>query len=207
MNAPASRYLIGTDVLAGAFVDVADAEEQVVEHAVAEVVAATAGRALRPFEDAALPSELPNVSDAAWTAFALTMKVADVKAVSDSGSLGMFEMRPRRLGDLGLMKNVKPGNTRITKHMRWTGEWVAPLSEKKFLASAELQYRAFARSMQNYLTGILDGSIDSSNVELSLSGMLAVLHRCGPNGLSVWANEENRFPETAELVAAVDGIF
>lgn len=157
-----------------------------------------------------LKSELPGVSDQAWTEFALAMKAQSPSAVSASNELGMFAMKPRRLADLGLVKNLS--NQRSpTGRMIWVGEWVAPMTEKKFLSSAAAQYRAFAKSMQLYADGLLSGAValpeGGMPEDLSLSGALAILHKCGPQGIAKWADEEARFPNTVDLVQRANGIF
>jgi len=199
------NYLLGVDVLAGAAIDVFDEDdiEQIAERVVAEVEAAD--RALRPLateEKRFLKSELPGVSDEEWTQFVLAMKTANLNEVSDSNAYGMFEMKPRRLVDLGLMKSVKPVNARSTGHMAWKGEWKSPLSEKGFLESAEVQYRAFSESMKRYAK-----ALEKRPNDMTLSGALAVLHRCGPNGLVIWGDEDRRFPDTVALFDATNGLF
>lgn len=156
-----------------------------------------------------LESELDGVDDEAWTEFVLAMKTQEPSAVSASNEYGMFALKPRRLADLGLVKNLS--NARSGKRMVWVGDWVPPLTEKLFLATPRLQYKAFAASMQRYATGIADGSItmpDGGRPEdMTLSGALAILHRAGPSGLKTWGDEAKRFPATIDLYAKVNGTF
>jgi len=157
-----------------------------------------------------LKSELEGVSDEAWTDFALALKTAQIGAVSASNAYGMFELKPRRLADLGLIRNVF--NTRgPTNRMVWVGEWVPPMTQKKFLSSPTEQYKAMAKSMNDYVARLRSGSIprpDGGKPQgMSLSGALAILHRCGPSGLKTWNDEPNRFPETAALYQKANGIF
>ena len=176
--------------------------------------------ALRPVEGEGVPppvslggrllkSELPNVSDAAWTAFALAMKVQGARDVSGSNSLGMFAMRPRRLGDLGVLENLR--STRLpTGRLVWVGDWVAPMTQDKFLSSPKDQYRVFAASMLDYVEGIDSGEVpapDDLPADMTMSGALAILHRCGPGGLKSWGDGEGQFPETVALYNKVNGIF
>lgn len=198
-------YLLGVDVLAGrSVIGYADAEEETDQ----------ASPALRPFSVTSVPtalvghtlkSEIPEVSDAAWTKFALAMKTASPSAISDTGAYGMFQLKPRRLADLGLMKNL------VNVKGKWTGDWVEPLTEKVFLASPPAQYRAFGASMRRYVDGLRDRTIprpEGGRPEgATLSGILAVLHRCGPSGLKTWNDVNDRFPDTVALYQKANGIF
>jgi hypothetical protein len=201
-----TAYLHGVDVLVGAHVTVAEDLETIATRIVAEVEAAHPVVSLT-----VLKSEIPGVSDEAWTEFAHAMRTADLKTVSSSGALGMFGLKQRRLADLGLMKNVTPANTRTTGKMQWKGEWVPPLTEKKFLASAVEQYKAFGASMRQYIEGLSDGSVKQPEeglpADMTMSGVLAVLHRCGPSGLATWMDVEDRFPQTVTLFSNANGIF
>jgi len=157
-----------------------------------------------------IKSELPNVSDAAWTRFALAMKTSAVGAVSDSNSLGMFEMRPRRLADLDLVINLSCTRSKDGRVI-WVGEFIPPLSAKLFLTNPEIQYQTFVKSMKNYVDGLRSGSIpkpDGGKPEgVTLSGVLAILHRAGPNGLKNWNDESTRFENTVKLFEKANEIF
>lgn len=192
-------YLRGVDALAGRTDVVFEEEDDELAEVAAELEAAERPRLVAPVRRV-LRSELAGIEDDAWTDFVLAMKTQELGAVSASNELGMFGLRPRRLADLGLMRNLK-GVRSPTERMIWIGEWVPPLSEAKFLADPRLQYRAFCESMKRYAAGM--GAIPDG---LSLSGALAVLHRCGPGGLETWSREE-RFPSTEALVEKTNGIF
>jgi hypothetical protein len=158
-----------------------------------------------------IPSALPGVSDDAWTQFVVAIRGdAGVGDVSDSNALGMFQLRPRRLADLGLIQNVS--STRAPNgRMVWVGNFIAPMTAKKFLSDPVVQYKTFCASMQKYVAGMKDGSIPTPDggrpADMSLSGALAVLHRCGPSGIKTWNDEENRFPETVDLYNRANGLF
>ena len=207
-----NAYLHGIDVLAGLHSETADETEVVAQTVLREIAAVSAP----PYPRATalgktLPSQIPGVSDEAWTEFALGMKTTAQDAVSSSNAFGMFEMRPRRLEDLGLMRNVVPVNSRKKGAMAWIGEWVPPLTEKRFLGSAIEQYDAFGRSMRSYLEGLDQGVVPQPDTglpaDMTVSGALAILHRCGPSGLVKWIDEETRLPNTVALYQAVNGIF
>lgn len=194
----------------------------------------------KPQQQRNLPSAIEGIPNEAWTQFVLAMRTALPGAVSASNSLGMFEMRPRRLADLrqselvnvapqlapesafgkllggsdrALIENLR-GTRAATGRMVWVGEWSKPLSQKMFLESPELQYRAFAASMVKYIDGLRDGAIDQPEEgvddDMSLAGALAILHRCGPRGLVSWGASEtdgSRFNDTQELYSKTNGIF
>lgn len=156
----------------------------------------------------ALPSPLEGVSDDDWTKWVLVMRTSDPNAVSNSNALGMFAFKLRRLEDIGLMRNVAPINARKTGHMGWTGEWIAPLSQDAFLNNPSVQYRALAASSQLYTMALADGDIAKpSDDKISLSGALALLHKCGPRGFEQWSDESKRKPSTVALYGAANEIF
>lgn len=170
--------------------------------------------ALRPFvatgqvvpSGRLLKSEIPGVADEDWTMFALAMKTGDPSKVSSSGELGMFAIKPRRLADFGLMKNLK--KVQNETGYAWVGSWVSPMTKDKFLASPGEQYRQFVQSMRKYADNLQKGIIGApTDGNTSLSGALAILHRCGPNGLKNWSDESARFPMTVALFERTNGIF
>lgn len=157
-----------------------------------------------------LKSEIPNVSDAAWTSFVLTMKTAQPGAISASNDLGMFEIKTRRLADLGLVKDLKRARSPSNRLM-WVCEFIPPLTQREFLSKPAIQYDTFIKSMRAYIEGLRDGSVPKPDggflVGTSLSGVLAVLHRCGPSGLKGWNDPDDRFPNTVALYERSNGIF
>ncbi len=155
-----------------------------------------------------LRSELDDVADDEWTQWVTAMKVADPTTVADNGALGMFAMKPRRLEDLGLMTNVAP-STRKKGAMGWQGEWIAPMTQDAFLGNASIQYRVLAASTKLYADAIAAGDLVAPDCdeEITLSGALALLHRCGPRGLEQWADATKRLPATLELFQRTNGVF
>jgi hypothetical protein len=159
----------------------------------------------------ALASPLEEVSDEDWTKFVAALRTADLNSVTDSGALGMFGFKLRRLEDIGLMKNVSPINDRKKGKgkMSWTGDWVLPLSQDIFLGSPSIQYRALAASSQLYTLALTDGEIKQPEIEgeISLSGVLALLHKCGARGFEQWSDKDKRKPSTIALFEAANGLF
>lgn len=196
-----SRYLTGALALArtnGALQPYSEPTPLPAPDLTARVRQAPMGRTLK--------SELPGISDVAWTAFAQAMKTSEPGTVSVKNTYGMFEMRPRRLVDVGVMENLRRTKAANGKTV-WTGDWRGRITEKEFLSSTRVQYIVFSTSMRLYASDIDNGALDVSGAEdLTLSGALAVLHRCGPSGLRSWA-EGKRFSDTIDLVQRTNGIF
>jgi len=213
----ANPYLLGAEALAG--------KRRLGDYDSSAVLetASNGTSSLRPFrvpqpverpavlEGRVLQSPLPGITDAAWTEFALAMKTQEPSAVSASNEIGMFAIRPRRLADLGLMTNVDRGRRSASGRMAWLGDWVSPLSQEKFLGSPRLQYKAFIASMKRYVDGLQTGAVSLPKgglpPDMTLSGVLALLHRCGPNGLMTWSDAGRRFPATIALFEAANGLF
>jgi len=129
-------------------------------------------------------------------------------ATSGSG-FGMFDLKARRLVDLGLLSSPTCARSPDGK-MVWMGQWVPPHTQKGFLGSPKLQYAALVASLTGYYRGLKDGTIPRPDGgrpgDMSLSGVLAILHKCGPRGLKVW-NAAQKFESTQQLYDAANGIF
>lgn len=152
-----------------------------------------------------LKSELFGVSDEAWTRFVTSQKTADVGTVSLSNALGMFETMPRRLADLGFVEKLTRTKS-PTGRVVWTARFIPPVTSDIFLTNPELQYKAFVASVKDYAEKLGKGDIHSDN-SMSLSGKLAILHRCGPNGLNTWNNTKDRFVSTIQAFEKSKDIF
>ncbi len=148
-----------------------------------------------------LKSPFAQASNEEWTSFVRTMMTAPTTAVSPSNHLGAFEMTPRRLGDLGLVDNLKRIKSKKSSRINWTGKFIAPLTSDLFLKNLSLQYRAFTVSMENYYSKFTESGVRLPP-EVSLSGALAVCHRAGIAGL-----KGPRFPRTQESFERANGIF
>lgn len=158
-------------------------------------------------------SEIAGVSDEAWSRFVEAMKTAPLGEVSSSNALGMFELTPRRLADLGVMSSrLRRTKSPITKKTIWTGWFLkdgkidrTPASADAFLRSPWRQYDAFAASMRDYASRIASGAVAVPD-GVSLAGALAILHRAGPRGLENWS-AGNRFKATEALYERARGAF
>ncbi len=156
-------------------------------------------------------SPFKKVSDEKWTEFVNAMRTAELGDVSDSNALGAFEMKMRRLGDLGLVKNLRCVRSPDTNRLIWEGDFVAPMTAKRFLSDPDAQYKAFSDSMRAYRKSIKNGEVPWPQGGLvdgtTFSGVLAILHRAGPKGIANFSSPESRFPETEELYKKANGIF
>lgn len=151
-----------------------------------------------------LSSILPGVSDEDWTEFVSAMATAELGKVSPSNALGMFEMMPRRLADLGLVEGIARTKSPAGKTI-WVAVFAPPLTCDTFLRSLSIQYRVFCKSILDYFRRLESGEIEMLE-DVSLSGALALLHRCGPSGLKTWASSE-RFPSTVATFQRANGVF
>lgn len=148
-----------------------------------------------------LDSPLFTVTADQWTRFVDAMKTAPSSAVSEANALGAFEMKPIRLGDLGLVHRLTHTKSAKSGKTIWKGAFVAPHTSDSFLKNIRFQYRVFAKSMTDYASKISVGEIQLQ-AGMTLSGALAVCHRAGLAGL-----RGARKPKTQELFERVNGIF
>lgn len=166
---------------------------------------------IRPFrtDDRVMRSEIPGVTNEGWTDFVFVMKTGKLGDVSLSNGLGLFDTRYKRLADLGLVTNVSYKRDPVINRSVQVADWVPKLSKEIFLKSASLQYRVFSESMRRYAAAVRDGKLDLPEggvpKEMTLSGMLAILHRGGPSALKKWGDE--KFEQTAELYRQANGVF
>lgn len=149
-------------------------------------------------------SQLPGVSDECWTQFVRGMITADADSVSPSNALGMFELMPRRLADLQIVAKLARAKGPSGRTV-WVAVFIPPLTSDKFLKSPEAQYKVFTKSTQDYAKRVNSGEIEKDD-DMSLSGALAILHRCGPSGLKTWSSGL-RFPATEATYDRVAGVF
>ena len=161
-------------------------------------------------EDVALMrSELPGVSDEKWTAYVRQMISAPLISVSASNGLGMFELMPRRLADLGLVTCLQRSKSEPVEGQKsrtiWVAVFVPPMTPERFLRNPRKQTEAFGLSMRDYDAKMRLGLI-RRDPGMSRSGALAILHRAGPNGLDTWRTHE-RFPATKQVFEKVAGLF
>lgn len=144
-------------------------------------------------------SPLDGVSPEAWVAYARAMEVQPVWAVSASGGLGAYAMRPQRLVELDVMRDG--GLTRRGRRQVRRGELLPAYAD--FLANPRAQRAVFVRSNLLYDRAMASGDLQRP-VLLSRAGALAVLHRGGRGALAGWPD---LFSDTRALVEGVEGMF
>jgi hypothetical protein len=125
-----------------------------------------------------LKSALPGVSDEAWDHFVRIMSTKSITNVSLGGAIGSFELRPRRLGQIGVMTNLRRGDKGI-----WEGDLVEKYEHLG--RDATQQYQVFALSMR-----LFDEEMSGGKVKIppgvNRGGALAILHCGGKEALGMW---------------------
>jgi len=156
------------------------------------------------------PSPLRGVPAMRWEKFVTVMVVAPKKTVTPRGRWGLFGMDARRLSDIGFMASPRKTTVGGIPGI-WSGEWVAPLSRDHFLSSTPAQYEAFARSMRRMVpkvSGLVGLSVGSQRC--SLSGLLAVGHLAGEDGVKSWVADpavREKFQATTANFKRANGLF
>lgn len=149
-----------------------------------------------------LASPLPGVSIQAWTRFAQALEVQPIKAISESGGYGCYDMRPRRLVELGYAGNLQSARTPKGR-MVYTCEFIHPWTAQRFLSDPIAQHKALALSMALYHRALSEGRLTRPE-GVSLAGVLAILHRGGRGALAGWPT---LFEHTAALYEQAEGVF
>ena len=141
------------------------------------------------------------------------LRIADVSRIDAQAR----RARDRRFNG-ALVVKVDVSNERDLRRARspagrltWVGEFVSPLTQRRFLSEPTIQYRTFVDSVKLYIDGLRAGTVAKPDggfpCGMSLSGALAVLHRGGPGGLKNWGDESRRFDDTVALYERANGIF
>lgn len=146
-------------------------------------------------------SPLAGVADAAWTRFIKALEVQPIKAVSESGGLGSYDLRPRRLVELGLARNLRTAHTEKGRQIYECD--LVKGTRDRFLVNPIAQYEALARSMQRYAEALDKGEIEKPD-GLSKAGALAILHVGGRGALKSWPE---LFDHTRARYEAAQGAF
>lgn len=144
-------------------------------------------------------SPLSGVSDVAWDAFALALSVRGVSATAASGGVGSFELRPRRLGELGILTNMHRD-----ERGKWVGDYVLPDTEALIRCRPARQLEIFSLSMVAYDADLTSGLLARPD-GASRSGCLAILHCGGTGALERWP--EGAFKTTRAIFDRVNGLF
>jgi len=156
-------------------------------------------------------SPLRGVTREAWRMFSAGLQVQAHNMISESGGLGIFDIRPRRLVELGYATGLR-SMRRPTTHAWSSGvcsrcrttrtektdmetcqngrqiqvcEFIMPWTQQRFLTNPVAQYTALAQSMRLYYDALRDGKLVKPK-DVSMAGALVVLHRGGRGALEAW---------------------
>jgi hypothetical protein len=149
-----------------------------------------------------MESPLEGVSAAAWRALMAALEVQAPTAVSDSGGLGSFDIRPRRLVELGYADGLQWERSPKGRQIQ-VCTFLAPWTQKKFLEDPIAQYVALTKSVSLYHRALVSGDLKKPE-GMSVAGALAILHRGGRGALGSWPN---LFEHTHALYDAAQGAF
>ena len=158
-----------------------------------------------------LTSPFKQIPTKNWSKFTKVMAKGKEGTITKGARYGMFLFGVRRLADLGLVSNVKRGTYR--GQTVWTGTWIPPYSEAKFLTSSKLQYRTFIKSMLQYAKKYAAARKQKpqlfrlGNVPLTMSGFLAFAHLAGFMGAINSLKSKKIRPDTLAFVKKVNGLF
>lgn len=163
-----------------------------------------------------LPSAIRSVSDKEWTKFVNAMGTGETSGVDEFFRFGKWHQSPRRLVDLGLMRNLRRGTWPPGKGKTvWFADWVYPMDLARFLRSLRAQYRVFSKDMVEHVKYLQKHHAKDIGVlidghKVSMSGLLAVAKLAGDKGVNKWLDSEGdrrKFKETTALFERVNGIF
>jgi hypothetical protein len=149
-----------------------------------------------------LSSPLKGVSAAQWTRFVRALEVQAIGAVSESGGFGSYDMRPRRLVELGYAKDLRSVRNEDGRTIR-VCEFILPWTQDRFLADPILQYKVLSQSISLYLKALVGGDLKRPE-DASVAGVLAVLHVGGRGALAGWPD---LFIDTRARYDAARGAF
>lgn len=164
-----------------------------------------------------LPSPIPRVGAAPWTAFVNLYQGGKVDEVSPTMSLGLYGVGYLRLRDLDMAVDVKQVNR--NGKMVWEGRFKSPLTLHLFLASPRIQYEVFARDMKeraDFIRSEFPKLIGATLPDLgglttvTLSGLLGVIKLSGTKGFSGWVadpKQRAKFANTTAAFKAANGLF
>lgn len=127
---------------------------------------------------------LPGIPPAAWRRLVDALEVQPVASVSASGGLGAYDLRPRRLVELGYASGLRYCRTAAGRQVH-ACEFARPWTEARFLSDPVAQYAALSRSLSLYFGALMNGELRRP-AGVSLSGALAILHVGGRGALDGW---------------------
>jgi hypothetical protein len=147
-------------------------------------------------------SPLAGIPAHAWRRFVAALKVQNFDRVSIGGGLGAYNIRPRRLVEIGRAKHFRRVQD-IDGPAKQVCDFIAPWTEERFLADPTAQYAVLVKSMRLYYDALRDGTVKRPT-GVSLAGALVVLHAGGRGALEGWPD---LFDDTKALFEATRGMF
>ena len=153
--------------------------------------------AVRFAEQRLFPSPLVDVPDEAWDVFLRASSTRKISEVSRSGAIGSFELRPRRLGELGVMVNLRRGPGGI-----WVGDLAPKYANLK--VSGGKQREVFEISTKAYDDELSAGTFAKPD-GVTRSGAHAILHFGGRGAIESWP--ERAFLGTRAAFERTNGLF
>lgn len=147
-------------------------------------------------------SPLAGVPADAWRSLVAALDVQPISAVSTSGGLGSYDVRPRRLVEIGYAVNLRSSRTGAGRQI-YVCDFVLPWTQRRFLADPVAQYVVLTRSSSLYYEAMRSGELQRPD-GVSLSGALAILHVGGRGALKGWPD---LFSDTRARFEAAQGLF
>jgi hypothetical protein len=149
-----------------------------------------------------LDSPLEGVSADAWRRYVSALEMQPMGATSESGGLGSYDIRPRRLVELGYATKLVSLRSDSGRQIH-SCNFIAPWTKARFLADPIAQYTVLAKSTRAYYDALRRGEIVKPK-DVSISGALAVLHIGGRGALASWPK---LFENTRAIYDAAQGAF
>jgi len=131
-------------------------------------------------------SPLEGISNDAWQRFVAALEVQQIDAISESGGLGSYDFRPRRLVELGYATRLCSKRTEKGRQIHIC-DFILPWTQARFLSDPVAQYVALSKSMLLYYTALMSGELKRPE-GVSMAGTLAVLQIGGRGALKAWPN-------------------
>jgi hypothetical protein len=152
------------------------------------------------FNSFGVESPLESVTPDAWSRFVAALEVQPLHAISRTGTLGAYGIRPSRLVELGYaikLRRTGPNGA------RQECDFVAPWTQERFLKDLFAQHAVLVRSHRAYYDALRCGELKKPT-EVSIAGALAILHVGGQGALENWTN---LFDRTRTIYKRAQGAF
>lgn len=148
-------------------------------------------------------SPLEGVSPRLWRRFVSALSTQH-ESIARGGALGIYNIRPRRLVEIGRAVNFRRVNG------KQLCDFVLPWTQKRFLVDPVAQYAVLVKSMRLYYDALREGAIEKPE-SISMAGALAILHSGGRGALEATffqvAGWPDLFDGTKALYEVTKGLF